>query len=804
MQQSVRAEDWPQVLSIIYEARAKCMTDSQLDYLDGRLEQIMRDSSYKLKKSKNPKGTTRVVMAKDIYKSKEWPTQYKPNYRLDPSSLVTIYNDDPVLSINWHLYKQVLERASAGYLIDKYEIERRLTSFKELKELSTFALKNGPAIGNHWSLLVGLDMLHGWEMEMAQEDMSERIEAWVNNSFKPTLNGSAADYLTQFRLAVRETLNWKDGQQEQRITIEQFAANIPLTSTTGSAFDPNGTRLRVTVDDEEVKVSNNKFSKSAALSVANKVGRLTKHSPQKAKVSVKIESKGKVRLIISADYNSTIRMRFIDTWLTKWMASNPNSTLWQNKKQTLKMWTNFAQQGDWNLPLDQSAFDHHVSKDMVMIMLDEIKLLITERCNNNSELLTVMEVLIDSFNDLQIYYTDPNNNKKAWQWRSGVLSGWQWTAFFDTLANVAEAKIALKTVSVKANSDIKPIQFNAQGDDQLNKFKHLTDGLLYWFELMNSNFVIHPSKNFFSKIHNEYLRKYSEEDGINGYPARLINRMCWQYPGANEHFTVIEKLNQIWSRWEKLEERLKLPNGTLMKYRTGDYSRSKIDKRLIKAFSESSRVDGGKSDNPIGNGIKIETIPGTWQYHLTVHGKGFQQFKQIYGEYQERAIDDWILQVTGTEEATKKRELKSEPVEVLQEVETVMPLEYFLVRDDPGISKPQLKEEGWVSADIFQASDKLMEKLFPDVKNFLRWSNAPKSWAYDYILGTLRYPLPRVPRMSEEAVGLVFDQYKNSLDAAMVHKRTVPEKWRRLLVYTAYELPKILMARADLPAMFVL
>lgn len=756
--------------------------------------------------------TSKVYLSPaDMYAQAKLTRVNKPSFRLKGIKLIRYINDNVPLSINWAMYKKMLRSINKYYLVKKYKINIRVWDQKMLKNLSVFMLEKGPSVDEDFHLMVGIENLYGYNHEALEESQLEKLKAWVQNDFKPRWQGSTELYLKQFREEVAKVLRWKDATQLVDTTIEQFCVNIAQTGTTGSAFDPGGPRATVsTPGDPNYKIINNKFSKSAVLSVENKVQRILTNKEQKAKVSVKVEPVPKVRLIISSDFNMHLKMRFIDTWLARWMNGNPESTLWQTKEQTKAMWLKFCNMGDWNIPIDQSAFDHHISQEMVLGMLEEIKSLILERAiapgpveqKTKDELLQTMDTIIYGMENCTLSYLDPvSKMEHVLQYRSGILSGWQWTAFLDTLANIAQKNLAIRQTA-EEGLDISMIYFNAQGDDQLTQFAKLWKGILYWLTLTTAGYDIHPSKNFFSTKHNEYLRKYSTELGINGYPARMINKLMWLYPGKQEVVNTHSLLNNIYSRWDKLKERCYSNWLVFKQYLFSDYIGAKINKETYYGFLGAKRIYGGKEVSFVPKtNLSLSSIPGTWQYHIGIHGEGYRQFQEIFGEYQSREMDDWYLQAVQLPDVIKHVEIKSKSELTFQEVEDIEPLEFALTNDVEPILKPQLIE-GWKYNEIFSQSNEIMLKLFPRIDTFIEQGHAPKSWIYDFILGKLKVVLPQVDGFSEEGVSLAFEEYVTSVTVAMYMKKYTDDKWNRLQEYVKEVFPIMLKRDQRYPAYF--
>lgn len=724
--------------------------------------------------------------------------QFRPNIKE-----IELINDNIVLSINWALYKDILIKTGNRRLINKYHISDRVYDYNSLKNISVYMLINGPRVEKGWQYLVGIETLYGLYYEGQSIKVYEKLNEWVNNTFKPTLNGSETQYLDKFRTKVKELLNFKPGKLAIDMTLDQFCVNLPLTGTSGAAFDPGGERLTAYYDDIKLSVMNSKFAKSAKLSPQQKRERILGNKNFKANVSIKLENYPKIRLIASADYTSTIKMRFIDTWLVKWMKGNPLSTLWQTKEQTLDMWLNFSKMQGWNVPIDQTNFDHKVSKDMVQIINEEILQLIEDKAINDEvtkqHLIMTMKSIIYGLNNMRVFRTDQDGEAYSLPYNSGIISGWQWTAFYDTVANIAEGEIA-KEAADTGNQ----ILFNAQGDDQLNVFKHLYDGLMYWIKLSQSGFEIHPQKNFFSLVHNEYLRKYSQEGVVAGYPARLINKICWVYPGKSEKIDNINKVKDIYTRWSKMRERMLTDWAHITEYMYDDIKGAKINKAFANDILAARKVNGGLGVSFLPpNNKEIVNIPGTWTYHISIDGEGYSAFKKTFGEYQEREMDVWMYQAIGLQKEQDHIQLKSDDQLGFRLASNLQSIEYVINRDAASTSIPKMLE-GWTLQDVFTTNTKLIEKAFPTISRWIQTKNAPRSWLYDYACGRVKVLYPEQDNISQEAMSLVCMQFDNSIFNAMINKSPKPDKWRRLNQYLIENIAKIIAKEVHIPTLFYL
>lgn len=714
-----------------------------------------------------------MVDVEELYEQVELKHLYKLK------GAVQFIEEDAQLSINVAFYQELLD--IKGYSIKLWQWAG---SHKKLKELSQWAQKNGPRIDG-WQLLVNVETLYGWRP--AELPIGERVKEWVSNVFVPKYDGSEELFNFHFRQAVREVLDWKTESLDVPMTLDEFCNNIVIQGTAGSAYDPGGVRLECEYDGVKVKPTNNKFSKSMALSSEQKKKRLLSFKKQKCRVSTKIEFYPKERLIVSADYDTTEKMRFVDTWLQKWMDGNPLSTLWQTSEGRLAMWKLFSKQNKkmWNCPIDQSAFDHHVSKMMVKIVLQEIKELIIRRATGNkNELVEVMERVEFALDGGEVLYEERDGSKHKIEYKNGVLSGWQWTAFIDTVCNIAESIMAKKLLKNKGVELVEG-EFNAQGDDQLEQFKTPVMCIAYWAAMTSFGLDLNLSKNFFSNIHNEYLRKCAYNGAVNGYPARLVESILWVYPGQRMSHDKLERMKNIVSNWTRMTERLNLNFKKLLAYVRKDCKGGKIKNEDLETYLFTAKVNGGSgllgtetTQKLIKESNKIKKVK--------INGKGLHEFQLRFGEYQTRELDSWAQSVIGLPNKIKKDGVE---IDLEEEGDTTIVKSQELKEIPIMIATNQMihmlkHKDGWTNALVFGSSKELAEEVFPGFETYASFKHAPRKWIFEMLTSKLKVNVPRLTGMSEEFSSLIFEPYKNSVISAMVQKQTRDHnKWDRIQLY---------------------
>lgn len=717
---------------------------------------------------------------------KEWAKELKIKRLYSPDALMLNIDNDPVRTVNFHVYKKVVSKFAPD-LIKKYQVYERMHDYDNLFALGEWAKNLGPDSDKHWYALVNIETLFGWRKAEHGRKIIDKIKNWVQGEWRPNYMGSEEEFNKRFREKVKQVLHWRSDPLEQDMSIREFCENVPAMGTSGSAYDPQHRgEFEVNYKGDHLKVSKNKFTKALSMTVEEKINMLKTNTEHYANVSLKVEFFPKVRTIVACSFALSEQMRYVDTWLSRWMDGCPMSTLWSTKKDKLEMWVKMAKATGVKVPIDQSAFDAHATKTMVQIINEEILHLLEEK-SNSDDLLEVMRKIIEAMQTGTVVYnmpkapdddpTTPTKNK--WEWKHGILSGWQWTAFYDTIVNWVEMLLA-EDICIESGIPIRTELANVQGDDQLKVVENWSQSLAYWAAMVSMGLEINFSKNFFSQKHNEYLRKYSVPGLVNGYPARIINGICWLYPGQNEFYPPLEKARNIYSIWEKLAERCNLATTELELMMREDIKGAKIPESLFNSWLHTPRSLGGAGIHPVSNNeILIDNV--NLRPNVNITAKGLREFELRFGQYQVRELKQWVENVVGATAAVSKREGQLPTYKVRHKFGT-QPIP-MLITEEQSLDNKPMRIEGFPNNVIFGQSDELMRKVFPRIDLFVEHSKAPRSWIYEYVTDRVKVVLPRIAGYSDEAAALITNKTNNSVIRAMFNKRNTDNKWLRLNMF---------------------
>jgi hypothetical protein len=699
-------------------------------------------------------------------------------------------DDDPVRIVNYALVEYMFKKAGKTRLLNFYQVYERMFDIKTLGSLGDFMKIRGPAAHSDWKIFVDAKSLFGYGDIADFKAVDEYIRGWTQTPFQPLWHGERDDesYYAAFKKASDAIMEHSTVSLPNEVSLETFVSDLAMMGTTGSGFNPDEKQTFDTnFENEQVKHLKNKYTMAASMTVEKKLIKMKQKKPQISNVSQKIELKPKFRLIVSGEFWLSMKMRFVRQWLNRWLAGTGWSTLWSTKEQNWDMWNKSCDFSKGvKVPLDQTKFDWHANKKQLNILLLSIRRVI-EKYASDPEMLEVMDAIIVAMQSGKIIFEG-----HKYDWNNGILSGWDWTAFLDTYMNYVEFQMALEVSNTYVKTTVDWV--NVQGDDQNIQTDDWVSALAYWAAMESMNVDVNPTKNFFSSVHNEYLRKGCDSAGLNGYPLRMVNSICWHYPGSPFQQDKIAKLRNIWDNWIKLGERI---GADLTELFIEDALGAKISSDIVHKFPNIPKVLGGGGRTP-HKFYSFVTSGGQWKLKPTITGApGYKDFQIRFGEYQSRELENWMLDVAGVADHTKTTELKTEVETILETEKSIDPSPFYfnkLVKLDK-----TKRIEGYPPDVIMGSGDEFMRKVFPYVDSFVQQHRAPKTWIYDYLTGRTKVVSPPVEGLSEEFASILWSQYSDSIYSAMFTKRVINDKWKRLNYFAELEFGSFVKAKGLRP-----
>lgn len=394
----------------------------------------------------------------------------------------------------------------------------------------------------------------------------------------------------------------------------------------------------------------------------------------------------KVRGVIGADLITYLRMKFIwDKALSGFFEGTDFSPLYMSSNRRMNMWVKLAQEGDWNLPLDQSEFDQMQTKEMVMILWNKLN---EKVCTVDQTANFIFTKLIASTNVAKIHL--PFQGKDAdlyeivgemdvdqelknkllssmgarsveWDYTNGVMSGWYWTAFTDTLLNVITYRCAKRLVMERWHmwEDAK-VEFMQGDDDAITTSSYLYANLLSLaYAVMG--FKVNRAKFFISKTRQEFLRRVVTDNSVRGYPARSVANLLFASPEKELKDDETVASSRL-SMWHRFASRLMKPMHRLPWARDISQATKESKHTVLKwAYTPKGLGGGGLHNMQItGDGISANVI--VEQAELIPPTKVWDDFKRDW-----QIEDDTLFNGTTVRTKGRKKAMRTtfKPVDIL-------------------------------------------------------------------------------------------------------------------------------------------
>jgi len=221
---------------------------------------------------------------------------------------------------------------------------------------------------------------------------------------------------------------------------------------------------------------------------------------------------GKLRLIISGDLGTQILMSYVE--------SNLKLNSLQKIKgsgmapEVLRQWRasvlNNFNAGRMALSLDQSKFDHNISKKEILIVVDAL-------CDKARISEDVRQMLLARLHSSIIEF---RGHRLSWE--GGMLSGWKWTNLIESILSIAIVRWMSRRLGriydeVASGDDVA---FFVDDESWLSKAVELGKTI---------HKEIHMGKSYPSRFNVEFLRQIYTSDGrILRYPLRALRPLIYR------------------------------------------------------------------------------------------------------------------------------------------------------------------------------------------------------------------------------------------------------------------------------------
>jgi len=345
-------------------------------------------------------------------------------------------------------------------LKEYYELARLCRDFcqhginKMLKERTATFKMGGEFIHPQWRLGCYWEQLYGYHPYAGVDNMEEEARKWLyeinplggfftEEEYAGEIYGETRSILTQFWVYPKEVPT-----KEAWLTAGRWVR--------GKA----GTGAKTTIEiDGRTEKSRSMKGVDAALKSDGEIGEeLRTPYPEQFHVMEKSEG-GKSRPVVKTSNESNRKMDFLSEVVEKGLYGTRFSTLYAgtagNNKIDAELVELTRDPNYIKVPLDQKNFDQHQSLLTIQAVMGAIGDHM-EEAEVPNEYMEVWAALWDS-----VFFLggEVTVGKKKFPWRNGLPSGWRWTAFLDTMLNLASCRIIQRLVEKLRNKPLRTVVF---------------------------------------------------------------------------------------------------------------------------------------------------------------------------------------------------------------------------------------------------------------------------------------------------------------------------------------------------------
>lgn len=572
-----------------------------------------------------------VVQAKEVREMFSKSLKKRLRYRGDWE--VFLFEGLEVVSYALSFYRYILKKVGRTTL--PFDIRILASDKKLLTELGDLAFTHGETFSKDWRYLCHLKRLDDYRFDKDTEQLVGDTKYWITKKHHWYM-GQEDAFMQIFE---EETDKWVNTNIDQftrmgDMTFEQFVLNRTLWANNGSGYMGKDS---VRYPQEVKKYSHTKWLRAWTLGDSELMKYTTTAGPIWHSIQQKPEI-GKFRAVAAADLKSYLWMKYIwDVWLKDALHKWDKTPILMSNSQKWNMWRKLTKMGLWNIPLDQAEFDQMQLKECVLMIIRYIK-------NKSPKVLhAIFDLIIYGLENGKIEVRIGINEKIILEYENGVMSGWFWTAFMDTVLNEITMQVALRQLR-QIGFTVSLESLFLQGDDDDTRCKTYNDCALIYLSYKAMGFKVNVLKFYISQTRDEFLRRSCTQGKVFGYPARSIASLLWSSPERSTG-----EISDISSRvdlWKKLADRTE----SLIKNLPVDRDIMGMmhwSKSTTISYLTTSKVMGGMGIESGYMNVEqdylydLEQIPEN-EEQLTAHLTGFKDMESRFGELDKSLVSQTV------------------------------------------------------------------------------------------------------------------------------------------------------------------
>lgn len=454
-------------------------------------------------------------------------------------------NFDFVTGVNYTLYLDLIPNDVYALVykifMESTTCENRAQLYDYLGQWGNYAKYKRDELHVLWYCLIDLRSLMGYNYN--QLDLGEiktMTKDWINKKSEYKLPG--IDWHEAMKVELRELFSRCGGRlPEVTLNLDEFIFDRDLWGTGGASHLLIKEKIAGVPSLPKTKHTIAYTYKTNELMNEVKYGNI-----QRNKVVEKRDELGKRRLIITSSDAMYLNMSYVSYYLESLLRNTPSLYMTYDADERHTMWEQFTTYANRiNVPLDQESFDHQKSMKYICTIIDAIEEFLL-KYDLPDDVYNCIDRIRYGIENAYVEFSDGETLKVM----SGILSGWRWTALFDSLGNYCDVRIPCRLLN------IKPVIHISMGDDSGLVMNSENEAYSLIYTMQRAGIVINPRKFWVGRKYNEFLRKFiTFNNSIKSYPARMVSRLCWRSPLSQSTRIGESKPYELCDNWLAMSRR---------------------------------------------------------------------------------------------------------------------------------------------------------------------------------------------------------------------------------------------------------
>jgi hypothetical protein len=449
-----------------------------------------------------------------------------------------------------------------------------------LKEITAY-IKNSE-LSKEWYVFVDWQTFYGQARPLTDpQDFREEVEMWIGGGWEKRGEPQYEYFHTLFRDIAMKVIPgmFKRRGVEAKVvsyTKENILGNPWLIGSEGTSNNVEP-RLKRALKEYPSEVRN-KWLMAMTLSESELERILFTSIPSKPKAFQKYNEILKLRSIISVDLplhaKMSVMLHYFNATMEGMDAITPIFSGGNWLTERFVSLESRIKAGSIPVNIDQSAFDSHVSGNMILAIVEALTegVRLSANLEEKDALLELMDLIAKDILPKEVYIKGDDPVPYV----GGVLSGWTWTALLDTLVNYIEVLTIVEMLESTGTIPYRREQVTVQGDDAVLLVDELSTAFAVVAMYNWIGFDVNLLK-FSMDTNVEFLRLFAlpvDEGQVFGYPGRIVSSLLYRSSDQRPAIDEQEKIGQIVSTWSQFGARMQ---GLL----TDDWRREVLEQDML-------------------------------------------------------------------------------------------------------------------------------------------------------------------------------------------------------------------------------